>query len=61
LKSDTAELLLFLRGAATARGYALLVLPSRENEVIVIAVASPRTRRHVANFHKLPIGHIGWR
>src|SRR5262245_49195280 len=32
-----------------------------EDEVIILAVASPRTGRHVPHFHKLPIGHIGGR
>ena len=52
---------LLLRGAATARSYALLALATRNNEMIVIAVASPGTRRHIANFHKLPVGHISRR
>ena len=52
---------LFLCGAATARSDALLVLPSRNNEMIVITVASPWTRRHIANLHKLPVGHISRR
>ena len=29
--------------------------------MIVIAVASPWTRRHIANFHKLPVGDISRR
>ena len=31
------------------------------DEVIVFAVASPRTRRHVAYFDKLPIRYVGRR
>src|SRR6187399_2578920 len=29
--------------------------------MIVIAVASPGTRRHIPNFNKLPVGHISRR
>src|SRR6266487_2110471 len=39
----------------------LLGLASSNDEVIVFAVASPRARRHIAHFDKLPIGHVGWR
>ena len=28
--------------------------------MIIFAVATPRTRRHIAHFYKLPIGHVGW-
>ena len=52
---------LLLRCAAAARGHALLALATRNDEMIVIAVASPGTRRHIADFHKLPIGHISRR
>src|SRR5437660_6065148 len=27
--------------------------------MIVIAVVSPRTRRHIADFHELPVSHVG--
>ena len=36
-------------------------MAARNDEVIVFAVASPRTRRHVAHFDKLPIGYVGRR
>jgi len=52
---------LLLRRAAAARGHTLLALATRDDEMIVIAVASPGTRRHVPNFNKLPVGHISWR
>ena len=52
---------LFLRRAAAARGHTLLALATRDNEMIVIAVASPGTRRHIPNFNKLPVGHISRR
>jgi hypothetical protein len=39
----------------------LLHLPPSNDEVIVLAVASPRSRRHVADFNKFPISHIRWR
>ena len=52
---------LLLRGAATACSYSLLALPTRDNEMIVIAVASPRTRRHIADFYELPVGHVSRR
>ena len=34
--------------------HALLALATRQDEMIVIAVASSRTWRHIADFHKLP-------
>ena len=52
---------LLLGRAAAARGYTLLALATRDNEMIVIAVASPGTRRHIPNFNKLPVGHISRR
>ena len=52
---------LLLRSAAAAGGDALLALATRDDEMIVIAVASPGTRRHIPNFHKLPVGDIGRR
>ena len=39
----------------------LLILPPSNDEEIVLAVASPRARSHVAHFDKLPVRHIGWR
>ena len=53
--------LLLLRRAAAARSHALLALATRDDEMIVIAVASPGTRRHIADFNKLPVGHVSRR
>ena len=33
----------------------------RNDEVIILTVASPRARRHIPHFDKLPIGYVGWR
>ena len=49
-----------LRIAAGVHRHPLLALTTRNDEVIVIAVASPRTGRHIADFNKLPICYIGW-
>src|SRR6516225_6809781 len=38
----------------------LLLDLARNNEVIVFTVASPRPRRHIAHFHKLPIDYVCW-
>ena len=51
----------FAIAIAAACGYALLALATRDDEMIVIAVASPGTRRHIPNFHELPVGHISRR
>ena len=52
---------LLFRSAAAAGSDALFALATRDDEMIVIAVASPGTRRHIPNFHKLPVGDIGRR
>ena len=39
-------------------GHALLGLAARDDEVIVVAVASPRAGRDITNFDKLPIGDV---
>jgi hypothetical protein len=39
---------------------ALLKLATRQDEMIVVAVTSPRAGRHVADFNKLPIYHVRW-
>ena len=52
---------LLLRSAAAAGSHALLALATRDDEMIVIAVASPGTRRNIPNFNKLPVGHISRR
>ena len=39
-------------------GLSLLALTTRKDEMVVVAVASPGTRRHIEHFHKLPVGHI---
>ena len=49
---------LLLGGAGAAGGHTLLVLTASDNEMIVIAVASPRTGWNIADFHELPIGYI---
>ncbi len=33
-------------------------LPTSDDEVVVFAVAPPRTWRYVAHFDKLPVGHV---
>src|SRR5205085_11415997 len=40
---------------------ALLGLAFRDDEMVVVAVVSPRPRRHVTHFDKLPVGDIGGR
>jgi hypothetical protein len=52
---------LLLRRASATSGYALFALATRDDEMIIIAVASPRSWGHIANFHKLPVGHISRR
>jgi hypothetical protein len=52
---------LLLRCTGTSFSQTLLGLAAGNDEVIVFAVAPPWARRHVANFDKLPIGHVGWR
>src|SRR5258707_1284351 len=61
MASDTDALQLLLRRAAAARSHALLALATRDDEMIVIAVTSPGTRRHIPNFNKLPVRHISRR
>src|SRR5581483_5894056 len=53
-------ILLFSRVVA-AICHALLVLTTRDDKVVVFAVAPPWTRWHIANLYKLPISYIGWR
>src|SRR5438874_11584620 len=52
---------LLLRGAKAAVCHPLLVLTTRDDKVVIFAVAPPRPRWHVTNFDELPIGHVGWR
>src|SRR5207253_2934368 len=43
--------------ALEAKGFKFVTV----SELIRTAVAQPWARRHIANFDKLPIGHVGWR
>src|SRR6266496_4389530 len=52
---------LLLRCTGTSFSQTLLGLAAGNDEVIIFAVAPPWTRRHIANFDKLPIGHVSWR
>src|SRR6266404_6676903 len=52
---------LLLRAAYVSISHPLLGLTARNDEVIIVAVAPPRSRRHVTDFGKLPIGHVGRR
>jgi len=51
---------LFFCGSRESFGKALFGLAARDDEVIVISVASPGTRRHITDFDKLPIRDVGW-
>ena len=53
-----AEEKLFFCGSRGPFDKALFVLATCDDEVIVIPVASPRTRRHITHFDKLPIRDI---
>ena len=55
------ESTLLLCGADAAICHSLLVLTTRNDQMVIFAVASPRTRRHITNFDKLPVGHVGRR
>lgn len=39
-------------------GLSLLALTTRKDEMVVVAVASPRTRRHLTHLDKLPVGYV---
>ena len=42
----------------TLRNQLLFLLALRQDEVVIVAVGSPRSRRDFSNFHKLPVRHV---
>jgi hypothetical protein len=52
---------LLLRRACELFSDSSLSLTTRDDEIIVFSIVSPRSRRHLADIDKLPIGYIGRR
>ena len=52
--------MLFLCRSRESFGKALFGLAARDDEVIVVSVASPRPRRYITHFDKLPIRDVRW-
>src|SRR4051812_16638211 len=53
--------LLFLLLVGRFLDEALLGLAFGDHEMIVIAIVPPRSGRHIAHFHELPVGNVGGR
>src|ERR1700730_14428384 len=52
---------LFLRVGRGLLNQWFLELPPRDNEIVVLSVAPPRARGHIAHLDKLPVSYVGRR
>ena len=61
-RAMATQKILFLRGSSGGRflGHLPFKLAPSDDEIIVLAVCAPWTRRDIGRIHKSPISHVSW-